>query len=254
MLGKSFLIILLSLALFGSVCAVAAQEVSPPFTKDSTCSAETTPDEIFEREGQIDTMIAGNSATVETDIQITARNPFLLDFSLKRLHLLDQMGLSPLSRGSRRAKGGSRGTLMWKLDSSGFADLVFIDLHGFTPDRYQLKSQRSEICQDQPCCAFVVTLVGTHHPRKAGPFFIGTVWVETSDYTIIRFKGHYIPESRLNFPLTVEAWFEFDSTRIKVGPHLWLPDRVTSRNAGKNEDQFFPEFEASTTFSNFKPL
>jgi hypothetical protein len=77
--------------------------------------------------------------------------------------------------------------------------------------------------------------------------------VETAEYTIIRFKGQDVPANSVHFPLTVDDWFEFDSWRIKVAPHLWLPDRVISRNTGKNRDSFFPQFESETIYSDFKP-
>ena len=252
MLGTSSFIKLLLLALFGSVSVVAAQDVSSPPTQESACSAETTRERIFKREGQVDIIIAANTATVKTEIQIF-RDPFLLVFHPTRLYFSDQIDFSQLSRANRRAKGERMGNLLWKFNPSGFADRAFLDQGRFTQAYYQLNLRDFGPCQDQTCCVYEVTPVQSARRHQVGPFFRGTIWVETGEYTIIRFKGQDAPANRVHFSLAVDHWFEFESTRIKVGPHLWLPDRVISRNTGKNRDSFFPKFESETIFSDFKP-
>jgi hypothetical protein len=252
MLGTSSFIQLLVVALFGSVCAVAAQDVLSPFTPELLCTNATTRAQIFKREEQVGAIIAGSTATVKTEIQIS-RDPFLLVFHTTRLHFSDQVDFSQLVGANRRAKGERTGNLLWKFDPSGFADRAFLDPGRVTQDNYQLNFRNFEPCQDQTCCVYQVTPVQTARSHQAGPFFRGKIWVETEEYTILRFSGQYVPASSLHFPLTVDHWFEFESWRIKVAPHLWLPDRVVSRNTGKNRDSLFPKFESETIFSDFKP-
>lgn len=252
MLGTAPYIKLLAVALIGSVSAVAAQDPTAPLTLESVCSNETARAQIFKREKQMDAIIAGNTATVKTEIQIF-RDPLLLVLHPTRLHLSEQVDFSQLSRADRRARGERTGNFLWKFNPSGLADRAFPDRGRFTQDYYQLDAQKFEPCQDQTCCVYQVTPVRSARGHHVSPFFLGTIWVETSEYTIIRFEGQDVPANAVHFLLIVDHWFEFDSRRVKVAPHLWLPDRVISRNTGKNRDSLFPEFESETIFSDFKP-
>jgi hypothetical protein len=54
-------------------------------------------------------------------------------------------------------------------------------------------------------------------PKVKGPHFLGRIWVEDQDYTIVRFNGTYLPERALNF------YFHFDSWRINARPGVWVP-------------------------------
>jgi hypothetical protein len=252
MLGAAPFIKLLAVALIGSVCVVAAQEVLSPLTPESVCANETVRAQIFKREAQVDAIIAGNTATVNSEIQVF-RDPFLLVFHPTRLHFSDQVDFSQRSQANPRARGERTGHFLWKFDPAGFADRACLDQGRFTQDNYQLNPRDFGSCQDQTCCVYEVTPVQSARSHQVVPFFRGTIWVETAEYTVIRFKGQDVPANSVHFPLTVDDWFEFDSWRIKVAPHLWLPDHVTSRNTGKDRDSFFPKFESETIFSDFKP-
>jgi hypothetical protein len=54
-------------------------------------------------------------------------------------------------------------------------------------------------------------------PKVKGPHFVGRIWVEDQDYTIVRFNGTYMPQRRLNF------YFHFDTWRTNMRPGVWLP-------------------------------
>jgi len=243
---------LLVVALFGNVRAVAAQDMLSPLTLASACANKATRAQIFKREEQFVVLIAGSTANVKTEIRIS-RDPLLFLFRTTRLHFSDQVDYSQPAGTNRRAKGERTGNFLWKFEPSGFADRAFLDPGRVTQDYYQLDFLNFEPCQDQTCCVYQITPTQTARGHQAGPLFSGTIWVETGEYTIIHFKGQHVPASCLHFPLTVNHWFEFESWRIKVAPHIWLPDRVISRNTGKNKDLFFPKFESETIFSDFKP-
>jgi len=252
MLGTRAFILALLVALFGTVSAVAAQDVLSPSTLESLCKNDAAPALIFQREEQVEAIIAGYTATVKTNIQIP-RNPFLLVFHASLLHFSDQVDYLQPAQATRQTKGESTGNFLWRFNPSGFANRAFPDQGRFTQNYYQLNPGGLEPCQDQTCCVYQVTPVHTPRNHRKGPFFLGTIWVETDDYTIIRFNGQYVPANHTHPPLIMDHWFDFQSSRIKVAPHLWLPDRVVSRNTGKNRDSFFPEFEAETIFGNFNP-
>jgi hypothetical protein len=82
------------------------------------------------------------------------------------------------------------------------------------------------------------------------PFFIGKIWVEPANSTIISFKGIYVPASHLKPRLAVENYFPFESHRTEVAPHLRLPSSVLVDNVGKDRDLSFPKFKSKTIFSN----
>ncbi len=73
----------------------------------------------------------------------------------------------------------------------------------------------------------VRTLVFVVTPKKKSGKgrFIGRIWVEDQDYTIVRFNGSYVGHeySHLNF--------HFDSWRVNAGPNLWLPAFIYSEQS-----------------------
>src|SRR4029077_5414966 len=59
--------------------------------------------------------------------------------------------------------------------------------------------------------------------KKAGKGrFIGRIWVEDQDYTIVRFNGSYTGRTFTSLN------FHFDSWRVNAGPNLWLPAFIYS--------------------------
>jgi hypothetical protein len=251
MLGTGSLLRLLVIAQFVGVCGIAAQDALSPFSPESLCTNENTLAQIYKREEQVAASYAGSTATVRTEIHIS-KNPLLLVFHAELLRFSEQVDFSQLAGANRRTKSERIGNLLWNFEPSGFADRVFLDRGRVTQDYYQLKFSNLEPCQEQTCCVFEVIPARTAGRHRAGPFFLGKIWVETGEYTIIRFKGQEVPASHLHFLLTIDHWFEFDSWRVKVAPHLWIPDCVLSRNSGKNRDWFFPKFASETKFSDFK--
>ncbi|MGA9528969.1 MAG: M48 family metalloprotease [Terriglobales bacterium] len=111
------------------------------------------------------------------------------------------------------------GLLLSKLDGFykmsyvplGFMEMVYIS--GFDQHNYDLKFLHQEFLGE------VRTLVFEVSPKAKvkGPHFMGRIWVEDRDYTIVRFNGTYLPQRRLNF------FFHFDSWRINAQPGTWLP-------------------------------
>jgi hypothetical protein len=93
----------------------------------------------------------------------------------------------------------------------GFMQMVYI--YGFDQQNYDLKYLHQEFQGD------VRTLVFDVSPKAKvkGPHFVGRIWVEDQDYTIVRFNGTYLPQGRLNF------YFHFDTWRTNMRPGVWLP-------------------------------
>jgi Zn-dependent protease with chaperone function len=93
----------------------------------------------------------------------------------------------------------------------GFMQMVYI--YGFDQQNYDLKYLHREFLGE------VRTLVFDVSPKAKvkGAHFLGRIWVEDQDYTIVRFNGTYLPQGRLNF------YFHFDTWRTNMQPGVWLP-------------------------------
>jgi hypothetical protein len=99
---------------------------------------------------------------------------------------------------------------------NGFAQMVLVDGKDFDRDHYEFEFVHREFLGE------VRTLVYEVRPKtEAGTGrFIGRIWVEDQDDTIVRFNGTYNSSSR------DEGYFHFDSWRTNIGPDLWMPSYV----------------------------
>jgi hypothetical protein len=93
----------------------------------------------------------------------------------------------------------------------GFMQMVYIA--GFDQQNYDLKFVHQEFLGEVRTLVFDVT----PKPKVKGPHFLGRIWVEDQDYTIVRFNGTYVPQRRLEF------FFHFDAWRLNLRPGVWLP-------------------------------
>jgi hypothetical protein len=93
----------------------------------------------------------------------------------------------------------------------GFMQMIYIP--GFDDQNYDLKFLHQEFLGEIRTLVFDVL----PKPKVKGPHFLGRMWVEDQDYTIVRFNGTYLPQQRLNF------FFHFDAWRTNMRPGVWLP-------------------------------
>jgi hypothetical protein len=240
------------LATLARLMPPAAHAASYPFSQNCATEDEFFPARIFARECQIIGYMAAHTATVGTQIQITKFPPLVLAFPRRELHFVDRVDFSKLSGTMPKQKVERTGNIITRFRPLGFADRAFIDSNGFTQARYQIHLQGLQTALRPACWVYDVTPDPTAVHHGPGPFFKGTIWVETKEFTIIRFKGNYVPASHMDRALVVRNFFAVDAYRTEAGQHLWLPDRINSSNTAKNGDWIFPEFEAHTTFSDYK--
>lgn len=110
-------------------------------------------------------------------------------------------------------------SILQKLDSFykmnyvalGFMQMVYIP--GFDKQNYDLKYLHQEFLGEVRTLVFDVS----PKPKVKGPHFLGRIWVEDQDYTMVRFNGTYVPQRHLNF------FFHFDAWRVNMRPGVWLP-------------------------------
>jgi hypothetical protein len=100
----------------------------------------------------------------------------------------------------------------------GFLQMIYLDNSGLDATNYNFDYIRREFLGEVRTLVFDVT------PKKeAGKGrFVGRIWVEDQDFTIVRFNGSYSGHkySSMNF--------HFDSWRVNAGPNLWLPAFIYS--------------------------
>jgi hypothetical protein len=100
----------------------------------------------------------------------------------------------------------------------GFLQMIYLDNNGLDTQRYNFDYVHREFLGEVRTLVFDVT------PKKSAGKgrFVGRIWVEDQDYTIVRFNGSYSGHefSNLNF--------HFDSWRVNSGPNLWLPAFIYS--------------------------
>jgi hypothetical protein len=94
----------------------------------------------------------------------------------------------------------------------GFVQMVYIDRNGFDRQHYSFRYVGREFLGEVRCVMFDVSPLPNAGPGR----FIGRIWAEDKDYTVVRFNGDY---------LGVKKGYSshFDSWRLNVQPGLWLP-------------------------------
>ena len=104
--------------------------------------------------------------------------------------------------------------------ATGFAQMVVLD-PDFQTKYYDFEYVRREFLGDIRCM-----VVDVHPKPTAGDGrFVGRIWVEDREYNIVRFNGTYHSDSGN------AHYFHFESWRLNLQPHIWLPAYVYSEES-----------------------
>ena len=222
---------LLFLAVVFSSAPLAAQTQSslPPVG-----ALDQVVSKVISREQQEMKMIQTHSPLVETYIQkvrITENDgswvPDGDHYFIGRAEFAKGLELKPLPKpgddsAHRAIAGMSRlfdfGTEFLPL---GFLQMIYLDNGGLDTQNYNFDYVRREFLGEVRTLVFDVT----PNKRAGKGRFIGRIWVEDQDYTIVRFNGSYSGRSFTNLN------FHFDSWRVNAGPNLWLPAYIYSEES-----------------------
>jgi hypothetical protein len=201
-------------------------------------------DHIFKRESEEQELIASYTPVVETYIQVeksdalmgtVPKNDYyflgLADFRGKEMKVHSMTERTP------------KGSLMWSFEPSGFLQMVFLDWGGFNQDNYRLSYVKREFLGEVRCYVFDVRRA----PKAKGARFLGRIWVEDQDLTIVRMNGTYAPV--INFSLKHfedEFYVHFDSWRTNCKPNEWLPSDIFSQEISEPVPTGGPRFKART--------
>ncbi len=186
--------------------------------RESAARNDEISDRIFYREAKLVQEMKPYTPMVETYIQ-----NFHQDEQLGQVPTGDRyfLGRLVMQNGVENVsfQRPSSPNILQKLDSFykmnyvalGFMQMVYIP--GFDKQNYDLKYLHQEFLGDIRTLVFDVS----PKPNAKGPHFLGRIWVEDQDYTMVRFNGTYVPQRHLNF------FFHFDAWRMNMQPGVWLP-------------------------------
>jgi hypothetical protein len=146
--------------------------------------------------------------------------------------------------------GSSRkGSLMWSFEPAGFLQMIYIDRGEFDKAHYRFKYSGREFLGEVRCLVFDVT----PGPKVHGARFVGRIWVEDQDFTVVRINGKYAPAIHFSLKrLEDEYYLHFDSWRTNVKSGLWLPSYVYSQELYRPWRFGNPSYKSSTHLWGYK--
>jgi hypothetical protein len=230
---------------------VASLLALPMFAQTSNAVVDRLLDRIVEREKMFLDAAKKRSPVIETYIQESPNaapadeRPTKDHYFLGRFRLGESLSYETLIERSDAPpqKGRQKSRPMMFLPR-GFAQMAVIDLQDFNRQTYRFEYVRREFLGEVRCLVFDV------QPRnrvQAGKF-VGRIWVEDHDNSIVRFNGTYVdaPAQKGTAP---ERYFHFDSWRVNVGAAVWVPAQIYVEEegaAGEGGKAGAPRFKAQT--------
>jgi hypothetical protein len=140
-------------------------------------------------------------------------------------------------------KRGKKGSLMWTYDPAGFLQMIFVDRGEFDKDHYHFKYAKREFLGELRCFVFDVSPA----EKARGARFVGRIWVEDQDFTIVRINGKYSPAVRFSLKTFQDEYYlHFDSWRTNAKPGLWLPNYIYSQELGRPMSFSGPRYKSQT--------
>src|SRR5208283_5066662 len=205
----------------------AQTNLAPPTTMDQVV------DRVIMREKDLIKFLSPRTPIVETYLQNLTQDPQLGPipqddhYFLGRMDLSDSIDRSDYLEGKgkdkdegmeKRLLGGLTKKFKFQYQPLGFSWMIFADRNDFDRQHYDFHYARREFLGDVRCLVFDLT------PKKdAGRGrFLGRIWVEDQDFSIVRLNGTYAHPQRNNY------YFHMDSWRLNLIPGYWIPAYIYS--------------------------
>jgi hypothetical protein len=129
--------------------------------------------------------------------------------------------------------------------------MVSLDWGGFNNDNYGLSYVKREFLGEVRCYVFDVYRT----PKAKGARFVGRIWVEDQELTIVRMNGIYAPEIKFSLKhFEDELYVHFDSWRTNSRPNEWLPSDIFSQEISSPVPTGGPRFKARTHLEGYGVL
>ena len=201
--------------------------LAPPTTMDQVV------DRVIAREKDLIKFLSPRTPIVETYLQNLTQDPQLGPipqddhYFLGRMDLSDSIDrsdyLQEKAKGEgegmeKRLLGGITKRFKFQYQPLGFSWMIFADRNDFDRQHYNFHYARREFLGDVRCLVFDLT------PRRdAGRGrFLGRIWVEDQDFSIVRLNGTYARAPRNNY------YYHMDSWRLNLTPGYWVPAYIYS--------------------------
>jgi hypothetical protein len=205
----------------------AQSNLAPPTTMDQVV------DRVILREKDLIKFLSPRTPIVETYLQNLIQDPQLgpipqadhyflgrmdLSESIDRSDYLEGKGKDKSESMEKHLLGEITNKFKFQFQPLGFSWMIFADRNDFDRQHYDFHYARREFLGDVRCLVFDVT------PKKdAGRGrFLGRVWVEDQDFSIVRLNGTYARPSRNSY------YFHMDSWRLNLIPGYWVPAYIYS--------------------------
>ncbi len=189
------------------------------------------------------------SPIVETYIQEVKFNQVLGTVPKSDYYFLGQADFRGRLKVHSMTESSRKGSLLWSFDPDGFLQMIYIDRGEFDKVHYRFKYSGREFLGEVRCLVFDVSPA----PKARGARFIGRIWVEDQDFTVVRINGKYAPA--IHFSLKTfedEYYLHFDSWRTNVKSGLWLPSYIYSQELNRRMRFSNPSYKSSTHLWGYK--
>jgi Peptidase family M48 len=203
----------------------AQTNLAPPTTMDQVVNR------VIMREKDLIKFLSLRTPIVETYLQNLTQDPQLGPipqddhYFLGRMDLSDSIDRSDYLQDKgkdegmeKRLLGGLTKKFKFHYQPLGFSWMIFADRNDFDRQHYDFHYARREFLGDVRCLVFDLT------PKKdAGRGrFLGRIWVEDQEFSIVRLNGTYARPSRNSY------YFHMDSWRLNLVPGYWVPSYIYS--------------------------
>ena len=199
--------------------------LAPPTTMDQVV------DRVVVREKDLVKFLSSRTPIVETYLQNLTQDaqlgpvPQSDRYFLGRMDLSDSIDRNDFLRDEnkgesmeKRLMGGLTKKFKFQYQPLGFSWMIFADRNDFDRQHYNFHYSRREFLGDVRCIVFDVT------PKKTAGRgrFLGRIWVEDQDFSIVRLNGTYSRAPRNSY------YFHMDSWRLNLTPGFWVPAYIYS--------------------------
>jgi hypothetical protein len=219
------------LALLGVLAATAAPYAQQAPAAAPTLSLPQFIERMVEAEAALMDRLGSYHPVVEVYLQSLAATddprlgpvPTRDDYYVGRFDATNGPGLDPLAdaRGWFRRPGLLNRAFGVTYVPSGFASTTMIDQRAFDTTRYDFAFVRREFLDE------VRTVVLEVRPKAPEGGFMGRIWVDDRDFTIVRFNGiSREVNTALSRHFRSQLSFHVDSWRVNVQPGVWVPGYV----------------------------
>lgn len=225
--------------------SVAADETPTPVPRSVGAPTDLNilTDRIIAREHDEMTAINLYTPIVETYIQEVKPNKVLGTLPKSDVYFLGQADLKGKVKLHSMLDRKVRIPSMYSFSPQGFLQMIYIDRYHFDREHYTFHYAGRDFLGDVRCILLDINPA----PKSHGAYFVGRIWVEDQNNTIVRFNGEYAPAIRFSFSsLSDEYYFHFDSWRTNVKNGLWLPTYIYSQELDRRSTAWKPLFKSQT--------